>query len=104
MSNISSETIEKLALLARIKVTSKEKEHFSREISTILNYVENLNKLEIKTDQEILQTSGLKNVYRPDEVLGKSKTDKDTIKNRENILVNAPAKQDEYFKVKAILE
>lgn len=104
MKNISNETIEKLASLARIKISKEEKQHFSREISAILNYVDNLNKLDTKEEQEVKDINNLNNIYRRDEILGRSKIDKDNTLNREKILQNAPAKQDGYIKVKAILE
>lgn len=46
--SIDAKTMAKIARLARIEVTDADKEHFAREISGILQWVEQLN--EVNTD------------------------------------------------------
>jgi aspartyl-tRNA(Asn)/glutamyl-tRNA(Gln) amidotransferase subunit C len=95
---ISKEQVEHVAKLARIELTEKEKEKFSLELSSILNYIDKLNMADVSRIEGISQITGLKNVYRQDEV----KTGDPGIK--EKILQNAPSRKGDYFKVPKILE
>lgn len=60
--------IDKLALLARIKLTEKEKEKFQKEFRAILDYVSQLEKAETSeiSDEEISIAKGAVNVIRED--------------------------------------
>ena len=60
--------IDKLALLARIKLTEKEKEKFQKEFGAILDYVSQLEKAKTgeMSDEEISMAKGVKNVARED--------------------------------------
>jgi len=60
--------IDKLALLARIKLSEKEKEKLQKEFGAILDYVSELKKAEAgeMSDKEIAMARGLKNVMRED--------------------------------------
>lgn len=126
MSKLSKTGIDHVAKLARIELTEKEKEKFSRELSGILGYVEKLNKLHECTNstnvtnhsgkdsknnkmsvnnvEETSQVTGLENVYRKDIAGEQTQVDKDKKKNREKMLKNAPSQKDGYIKVRAILE
>lgn len=101
---LSKTEVEKIAKLARIELSEKEKEKFSGQLSEILNYVEQLNKVKTDEVEETSQVTGLTNVYREDVVSGLTKVDIDVDKNREALLKNAPAQKDGYIKVKAVLE
>jgi len=61
--------IEKLALLARIKLSEKEKEKFQKEFGAILDYVSELKRAEVgeTSDEEISMAKGVKNITREDE-------------------------------------
>lgn len=52
---LDSQAVAKIARLARIKVSEEEKEHFAKEISGILQWVEQLS--EVNTDGVPLMTS-----------------------------------------------
>ncbi|MBU2109435.1 Asp-tRNA(Asn)/Glu-tRNA(Gln) amidotransferase subunit GatC [Patescibacteria group bacterium] len=80
--------IEKLALLARIKLTPKEKERLQKEFEDILNYISKLKEVDVSeiSDEEAGRTTDLKNVMREDENSHK------------------PAEFKGYIKVKHILE
>lgn len=52
---LDSQAVAKIAHLARIRVTEQEKEHFAKEISGILQWVEQLS--EVNTDGVPLMTS-----------------------------------------------
>jgi len=95
---ISKEQVEHIAKLARIELTEKEKEKFAIELSSILDYIDKLNKVDTSKVKAISQITDLKNIFREDEVRVK---EKDT---RDKILKNAPSKKGDYFKVPKILE
>jgi len=95
---LSKEQVEHIAKLARIELTEKEKEKFSTELSSILDYIDKLNQAETGKIAAIAQITGLKNISRNDD---------SGIKNqelREKILKAAPSRKDDYFKVPKILE
>ncbi len=103
MNDITKAEIEHLSRLARINITDKEKEKYSKELSSILGYVEKLNKVKTENIEETSQVTGLKNIYREDEVSDIWKADKNVDKNRKELLSNAKEKKGDYVKVKQML-
>jgi aspartyl-tRNA(Asn)/glutamyl-tRNA(Gln) amidotransferase subunit C len=97
---ISREQIEHIAKLARIELTEKEREKFSAELSSILDYIDKLNQVETKATESINQITGLENIVRED-VPRKEDTRLDL---RDKFIKAAPVKKDNYFKVPKILE
>lgn len=98
MPSISKEKIEHVAKLARIELTEKEKEKFFKELSSVLDYVEQLNKVNTDKVESIAQITGLENVVRDDEAVNNEQ------RTVNKILKNAPSKKDNYIKVPKILE
>jgi len=95
---LSVEQVEHIAKLARIELTDQEKEKFSKELSSILDYVGQLKKVNTKNIELIKQITGLENVDREDE---------SGVKNQElrkKILEQAPRRKEDYFQVPRILE
>ncbi len=97
---ISKKQVEHIAKLARIELTEEEKEKFTKELSSILDYVEQLDKVDVAKIKGISQVTGLENVTREDE--------QQKIENRkqkvEKLLKEAPSKKGDYIKVPKILE
>ena len=96
---ISKENVEHIAKLARIELTEKEKGKFSKELSSILDYVEQLNKVDTSKAEGMSQVTGLKNIIREDLSARNKKQE-----TRKKILKQAPTKKGDYFKVPKILE
>ena len=96
MVKISKEEILKLANLAQLKLSSEEINEFSEEISSILDYVSHLDKIDVEVLEPTYQVSGLKNVTRSDE-----KIDYDIDKNQ--LMSNLPDSQDGQIKVKRMI-
>jgi len=94
---ISKKQVEHIAKLARIELTNQEKEKFTKELSSILDYVEQLNKVDTKDIESIKQITGLKDVMRKDEAKKREKT-------RDKLLKQAPKRKEEYFKVPKVFE
>ena len=60
--------IEHLAKLARLKLTGAEKERFSKQMGTIIEYIEKLSELDTKNVEPTAHVLGLNNVFRDDAV------------------------------------
>ncbi len=92
--------IEKLALLARIKLAPKEKEKLQKEFEEILNYVSKLKEIDIEGigDKEASETINLENVMRDDENFHKAG------EFSEDLLKEVPLVEKGCIKVKHILE
>jgi aspartyl-tRNA(Asn)/glutamyl-tRNA(Gln) amidotransferase subunit C len=96
MAKMSRDDVLKLAALSKLKLTDEEIEKLRTELLEILNYVEVLDSVEVEGLEPTYQVTGLKNVMRSDKV-------KDYGYKVEDLLKNAPATQDNQFKVKRVL-
>jgi aspartyl-tRNA(Asn)/glutamyl-tRNA(Gln) amidotransferase subunit C len=96
MSKLSREDVLKLAALSKLRLSDQEIEKLRSELSEILSYVELLNKVDTAGLEPTYQVSGLKNVYRADEI-------KDYGYKTKDLLKNAPAIEQDQFKVKRVL-
>jgi aspartyl-tRNA(Asn)/glutamyl-tRNA(Gln) amidotransferase subunit C len=67
MSKLTRDDVLKLAQLSRLKLTDEEIERFRDELSSILEYVEKLNAVDVSGLEPTYQVTGLKNVMRKDE-------------------------------------
>ena len=95
MADLSRDDVLKLAKLAKLELSEDELEQFTREISEILGYVEQLQEVDVKNLEPTNQVTGLKNVMRRDEV-------KDYGPTPSELLKNAPSIEKGQFKVKRI--
>jgi len=92
---LTKEEVIKIAQLARIALTDAEVEKFQKELSTVLNYVEELKQVNVDGLEEVSQVTGLVNVQREDKIVESA--------HKEEIFKNAPEMKDGFYKVKAIL-
>ena len=93
---LSREEVEHIALLARLGMTESEKEKFSEQLSNILEYFETLQQVDTTNVPPTAQATELQNVVRQDEISPSL--------SQGQVLTNAPWKEEEYFRVRAILE
>lgn len=86
--------IENLAKLCRIELSNEEKEEFSGEISSILEFIQHIQDVKIDTFED--ENSILRNIMREDEnpYEGGAFT--------EALLAEAPEVENNYIKVKNI--
>lgn len=96
MAKLTREDVLKLARLARLDLTESEIEQYRTELSEILQYVEQLQSVDVKGLQPTNQVTGLTNVTRQDKV-------KDYGYAPEDLLKNVPAVKDHQIKVKRML-
>jgi aspartyl-tRNA(Asn)/glutamyl-tRNA(Gln) amidotransferase subunit C len=93
---INPEELEKLAQLARIKLTDDDKSSLLKEFDSILNYVDQLKKVEVTMSAES-RVGAVKNVMREDVVKDTSPED------RERLLKEAPKRVGDFIAVKKII-
>ncbi len=91
---LTHEQVIKLSQLARIELSDQEVEKFQKDLSTVLEYVEELKRVNVDGLEEVSQVTGLVNVQREDVVVDYN--------NREEIYSQTPEMKEGYFKVKAI--
>lgn len=88
--------IDHIALLARLELTDEEKGLFSKQVGSIIKYVDKLNELDIEDVEPTAHVLPIKNVFREDEL-------RESLP-REKTLQNAPRKSDGFFRVPKIIE
>lgn len=81
MAKLTREDVFKLASLARLKLSDDEAESFETEINEILQYVEQLQSVDVDGLEPTAQVTGLTNVTRPDEVRSYGYKPLDLLKN-----------------------
>lgn len=94
MTKLSRNEVLHIAKLANLNLDEKEIERFSSQLSETLEYVERLKKMKTEKVKPTFQTSGLKNVFREDEVVPSL--------TQEQALKNAKSTYKGCFKTKAI--
>jgi aspartyl-tRNA(Asn)/glutamyl-tRNA(Gln) amidotransferase subunit C len=93
---ITLKEIEKLATLSRLSLTEDEKQGFQKDISSILDYVSQLEKVAVSSNN-VPEVGDNYNVLREDVV----KTNPGSY--TEALLKAAPEREGAYVKVKKIL-
>ena len=91
---LDRETVDNVAMLARLGLNDEEKERMRDELGPILDYFDMLK--EIDTDQipPTAQVISVQNLMRPDEV-------RPSVSNDE-ALANAPAREGPFFRVRPV--
>lgn len=85
-----------LAKLSRLEITTADAENYKKDFAGILNYIDSISQVQIELADHY-QTNLNKNYMRDDEqsyVAGEFTA---------NILANAPAHENGFFKVKKVL-
>lgn len=93
---LDRETVEHIAALARIGLSEEEIELMREQLSSILDHIASLQDVDTDDIPPTAQVIQLQNVMR-DDVVQPSLP-------REAVLANAPATEDGYLKVNAVLD
>ena len=96
MADLTRDDVLKLARLARLDLSDEELEHYSKELTAILQYVEQLQAVDVQGLEPTHQVTGLTNVMRKDEVIDYGYVPKELLKN-------VPEVQDDHIKVKRMI-
>jgi aspartyl-tRNA(Asn)/glutamyl-tRNA(Gln) amidotransferase subunit C len=93
---IDETQVRKVAKLARLDLNDSEVEQFSGELSSIIEYIEKLNELDVEGVEPLAHCLPIHNVFRDDVA-------QPSLDNA-SALANAPDKHDGYFKVPKVLD
>ncbi|MBI3004902.1 MAG: Asp-tRNA(Asn)/Glu-tRNA(Gln) amidotransferase subunit GatC [Ignavibacteriales bacterium] len=92
---VTMKDVEYIAKLARLKFTEEEKQKLTHELNDILNYIDQLNKIDTSNVEPLSHVIDVKNVFRED-VVKPGLTSAEALKN-------APAKTEKFFKVPKVI-
>lgn len=92
---LSKDEVLKIANLARLELSPGEVEKYGDQLSAILDYVETLNKLDVKDIEPTAHAIMVPTPFREDEPRA------DT--TREKSLANAPDREETFFKVPKVI-
>ncbi len=92
---LSKDQVQHIARLARLSLTPDEVELYTRELGSILNYIDQLQAVDTTGVEPQNQFIKAENVFRADEIRPSLP--------REVVLRNAPDKDEEYFHVPKVI-
>lgn len=93
---LTHEQVRHIAKLARLGLTDEDVEKFSHQLSEILDYFERLNAVDTEGVPPTAYPLDLHNVMRDDLPTPPAPT--------EETLRNAPSREGDYFRVRAVLD
>ena len=96
MAKLTRDDVLKLAQLARLDLSEDEIKEFGSELSEILQYVEQLQEVDVDELKPTNQVTGLTNVMRDDEI-------RDYGYAAAELLKNVPQVKDNQLKVKRMI-
>jgi len=94
--SIDKDTVKHISKLARISLDEKKVDNLSKDLTSIMKFIENLNKLNTDNIEPLTSIINASLKSRKDEVQDG--------KIREQILKNSPEKNDEFFVVPKVIE
>ena len=97
MAKLTKKDVEHVAKLAKLSLTPAEVSKFQKQLSEIVSYISELDKVDTSGVTPTSQTTGLENVFRLDEV-------KNTSLSRDSALSGTDSSHNGYFKVSRIIE
>jgi len=96
MNRITEEQVKKVAELARLKLDNNAVKHHAKQIEKILDYINQLEKVD---------TNGVPSTTRAIEVINVLRADiNNKFENRDELLNLAPAREKDFFKVPKIIK
>lgn len=94
--HVDEATVRRIARLARIKVSAEEAKGLEKELSGILDWVEQLNEVDVSGVEPLTRVVPIDLKKREDKVTDGDKVD--------DILKNAPMAEDGFFVVPKVVE
>lgn len=95
--SLSREQVQHIARLARVGMSDEDIDHFSEQLSEILDYFERLRQLDTEGVPPTAHTLPLHNVMRDGD-------EPEPPLDKEIVLANTPVREGNYFRVNVILE
>jgi len=94
--SITKEDVRHIAKLARLKLNDKEIGYFAGQLSKIIDYIDQLKEVDVSNIEPTNHALLIQNVFRKDIVEPSLRQD--------DVLKNAPLKEEGFFKVPRIIE
>ena len=91
---IEIKDVEHVAKLARLELTEEEKQKFSTQLNSILEYVNEMNEIDTTDVEPMSHALPVYNVMREDKVSYEQ--------TKEELMKNAPMEEDGFFRVPKI--
>jgi aspartyl-tRNA(Asn)/glutamyl-tRNA(Gln) amidotransferase subunit C len=86
---LTTKEVQHIAKLARLQLSKEEEKQYQSQLSSILDFVEQLNEVDTKNIEETSQVTGLVNRYREDTV------EELSAEQREELLSSVPNKDED---------
>jgi aspartyl-tRNA(Asn)/glutamyl-tRNA(Gln) amidotransferase subunit C len=96
MARITRDEVERVARLARLRLTDEERETMTSQLDAILGYIDKLNALDTAGIEPTTTVIPMVSVMREDVVRPSL--------SQEEALANAPDREDVFFRVPRIIE
>ena len=96
MSKISKEQVKKVSQLARLELNDEEIEHHSKQLEKILDYIDQLEKINTENIPCTTRAIEVVNVLRSDI--------NQKFEGNESIINLAPSREENFFKVPKIIK
>ena len=93
---LTKDQVKHVAKLANLPLTAEEEEKYSQQLSKILEYVDQLDKVDTSNIEPTFNVSGSFNKFRTDETSASL--------SQEDVLSNAPKKENAFFVTKGVFE
>ena len=93
---LTREEVQRVATLARLRMTAEEEAHLTEQLDKILQYMDKLNQLDTSRIEPLAHVIDVVNAFREDQVMNRP--------NPDALLANAPAKDQTFFQVPKIIE
>lgn len=91
---LTTQEVERVALLARLKLAPEEIEKMRAQLSNILEYIDILSEVDVTDVPATAQVTDMVNVFRADQPRPSL--------NPEDVVANAPIQRDGMFVVKTV--
>ena len=92
---ITRKEVQEVAHLARLQFSGTEEELLTQQLDKILQYMEKLNELDTTNVEPLAHVIDIVNAFREDRAANEPSPE---------LLANAPAKHNSFFKVPKIIE
>ena len=93
---LSREEVQRVAVLASLRLTPEEQSNLTDELDRILGYMDKLNQLDTADVDLFSHAANITNTLREDRVTNRP--------NADALLANAPDRDGTFFKVPKIIE
>ena len=93
---ISRKEMQHVASLARLDLAEEEQELLATELASILEHMEKLSELDTTDIEPLAHVIDVVNAFREDRIVNEPRTD--------DLLANAPARDDDFISVPKIIE